>query len=136
MSNATKLVDMPVSSELVRLLMDVGYVATGRGLQTRAEAVFAGAIAARPNSEFPLIGLGVCKINFGDFVAAAKILSEKALKINPSSGLAKCFLAIAVKSLGRKDYAYELASQVITSCEETAAVTLAKSIVAGRDVAQ
>ena len=49
--------DLPVQSEMVQLLMDIGYVATGRGFQSQANDIFNGIIAARPNSELPLIGL-------------------------------------------------------------------------------
>ncbi|MDR3144624.1 MAG: hypothetical protein LBT64_03980 [Puniceicoccales bacterium] len=126
--------DIPVATELVQLLMELGYVAVGRGLQLQAQAIFDGLAAARPNSEIPLIGLAVCKINFGDFLGASKILAEQALRINPDSGMAKCFLAMAIKEIGGKREAEELIGQVIETCEEPAAKKLAESLRAGKDV--
>lgn len=107
--------DLNVPSELVKILMDIGYVATGRGFQSQAADIFSGVIAARPNSELPLIGLAVSKINFGNFLEASKILSERALIINPNSGLAKCFLSMAIRALGGKSEADELLNEVVQS---------------------
>ncbi|MDR1413467.1 MAG: hypothetical protein LBI56_00815 [Puniceicoccales bacterium] len=134
MENNAAVNNLSVSSELVQMLTEVGYVAIGRGFQTQAENIFSGVIAARPNSEIPLIGLAVCKINFGDFLTASKILAEQALKINPTSGIGKCFLAIAIKTLGGGKESSELISDVIENCTDPAAVTLAKSIVSGKDI--
>jgi Flp pilus assembly protein TadD len=133
-SNA-KLADLPVSTEVVQLLMEIGYVACGRGLQACAESIFNGIIAARPNSELPLIGLAISKISFGDFLGASRILVEQALKINPDSGLAKSFLAMAVKALGGKSEAEELAKEVAASeTAEPEAKALAESFLSGKDI--
>ncbi|MDR2628619.1 MAG: hypothetical protein LBC30_01330 [Puniceicoccales bacterium] len=127
--------DLPVSPEMVRCLMDVGYVATGRGLQSQAINIFNGIIAARPSSELPLIGLAVCKLNFGYVVDAAKILTEQALKLNPSSGIAKCFLAVAIKALGHGQEARDLMHQVCDdAAADPAAKTMAESFLSGKDV--
>ncbi|MDR0742042.1 MAG: hypothetical protein LBE98_01090 [Puniceicoccales bacterium] len=126
--------DLPVSTEMVRCLMEVGYVATGRGLQSQATNIFNGIVAARPSSEFPLIGLAVCKLNFGYVVEAAKILAEQALKLNPSSGTAKCFLAVAIKALGKEAEARDLMRQVCNNTTEPAAKAMAESFLSGKDV--
>jgi hypothetical protein len=128
--------DLPVKSEVVQLLMEVGYVAVGRGFKSQADAIFEGIIAARPNSELPLIGLAVSKINFGALPEAAKILSERALVINPDSGIAKSFLAIISKSLGAKSEADDLARNVVETTDDPAAKTLAESIISGVDISK
>ena len=46
---------------------------------------------------------------------ASKILSERALIINPNSGLAKCFLSMAIRALGGKSEADELLNEVVQS---------------------
>lgn len=120
--------DLPVQSEMVQLLMDIGYVATGRGFQSQANDIFNGIIAARPNSELPLIGLAVNKLNFGNFVEAAKILSERALVINPDNGTAKCFLAMAVRSLGGNAEAQQLLEEVVNNDTDTVSQELAKGL--------
>lgn len=120
--------DLPVQSEMVQLLMDIGYVATGRGFQSQANDIFNGIIAARPNSELPLIGLAVNNLNFGNFIEAAKILSERALVINPYNGTAKCFLAMAVRSLGGKAEAQQLLEEVANNNTDTVSQELAKGL--------
>jgi hypothetical protein len=127
--------DLPVSTEIVRCLMDIGYVATGRGLQSQATNIFNGIVAARPSSELPLIGLAVCKLNFGYVVDAAKILAEQALRLNPDSGLAKCFLAVAIRALGKEKEACDLMHQVCNdTTAEPAAKAMAESFLVGQDV--
>ncbi|MDR2737745.1 MAG: hypothetical protein LBB18_02270 [Puniceicoccales bacterium] len=130
-----KLDDLPVSTELVQLLMELGYVACGRGLQANAEGIFEGLIRARPNSELPLVGLAIAKINFGDFLCASKILAERALKINPNSGLAKSFLAITSRALGWEKEAEALANEVLANeVAEPEAKALAGSFLSGKDI--
>ncbi|MDR1595490.1 MAG: hypothetical protein LBR91_01020 [Puniceicoccales bacterium] len=126
--------DLPAPSELMQILMDVGWVAIGRGMKANAESIFSGIAAARPNSELPLIGLAVCAINFGNFVGASKILAQKALPLNPNNGIARCFLAVAVRAIGEKDYALELANCVANECDDPVAVAFAKSLITGKDV--
>jgi predicted Zn-dependent protease len=134
MENDSTAKDLGVSSDLVQLLMEVGYVATGRGLQSRAKAIFNGLIAARPNNELPLIGLAVNELNFGNVGEAAKILVERALVVNPNSEMAKCFLAIAVKALGHEQESKELLQQVLDNCSDPAAKRLAESLLSGKDI--
>ncbi|MDR1528685.1 MAG: hypothetical protein LBS22_03840 [Puniceicoccales bacterium] len=126
--------DLPVSTEVVRCLMDIGYVAVGRGLQSQATNIFNGIIAARPSSELPLIGLAVCKLNFGYVVDAAKILAEQALRLNPNSGIAKCFLAVAIKALGNEQEACDLMHQICDDTTDPAAKAMAESFLIGKDV--
>ncbi|MDR2778861.1 MAG: hypothetical protein LBB16_01055 [Puniceicoccales bacterium] len=133
-SSSTLKSDLPVSTEVVQCLMEVGYVAVGRGLRSQAESVFNGVIAARPNSELPLIGLAVCKLNFGYVIDATKILVERALTLNPDSGLAKCFLAIAIKALGKGQEANDLMRQVYDITTDPAAKAMAESFLSGKDV--
>ncbi|MDR2603161.1 MAG: hypothetical protein LBC11_01180 [Puniceicoccales bacterium] len=128
--------DLPVSTEMVKCLMEVGYVAIGRGLQSQATNIFQGIIAARPSSELPLIGLAICKLNFGYIVDAAKILAEQALRLNPDSGLAKCFLAISIRALGREREACDLMRHVCddTNNNDPVAKAMAESFLSGKDV--
>lgn len=78
-----------ISGELVRLLVDIGHVATGMGDKLSAERIFTGAIAARPDSELPIIGYAFSKLSFGEFSAASDLLLSRAYKLNPSSKMVK-----------------------------------------------
>ncbi|MDR1457823.1 MAG: hypothetical protein LBI47_03185 [Puniceicoccales bacterium] len=127
--------DLSISTEMVQCLMEIGYVAIGRGFQSQAINVFKGIIAARPSSELPLIGLAVCKLNFGYIIEAAKILAEQALRLNPNSGIAKCFLAIAVKALGNEQEACDLMHHVCDDAtSDPVAKAMAESFLNGKDV--
>ena len=126
--------NLDVSTELVQLLMETGYVACGRGLRQHSEGIFRAVAAARPDSELPLIGIGVCRLNFGDYQGASKVLLEEALKVNPNSGLAKAFLAITMKELNMKGEADSLMEDVKDNSDDPAAVNLAVSYLSGKDV--
>jgi hypothetical protein len=118
-----------ISTELVRTLFEIGYVAVGRGLQSCAEDIFNALAAARPESELPLVGLAVCKINFGNFVAATTLLLEKALKINPSSDIAKCFLGVAFHYCGAEKEALEIMNGIVSDGNDASALEIAKSVI-------
>ena len=128
--------DLGVSTEVVQTLMEVGYVAVGRGLRSHAEAIFRGVAAARPGSDLPLVGLGVCRLNFGDYKGASEVLMKEALKINPDSGLAKAFLAIVLKEMNMKAEAETLMETVKSTSTDPAAVNLATSYLTGKDVGE
>jgi predicted Zn-dependent protease len=131
----TPKTDLPVSTAMVQCLMEIGYVAVGRGFQSQATNIFKGIIAARPSSELPLIGLAVCKLNFGYVVEAAKILAEQALRLNPDSGIAKCFLAVAAKALGKEQEACDLMRHVCNdTTSDPSAKAMAESFLSGKDV--
>jgi hypothetical protein len=119
-----------VCTDLVRLLIEVGYVAVGRGMQSHAEDIFHGLIAARPESELPIIGLAVCKMNFGDFASASKLLAEDALAINPSSSIARCFLGVVSHYCGARDEALAIMQEVLETNSDIDAVNIAKSVLA------
>jgi hypothetical protein len=117
-----------VCTDLVRTLLEIGYVAVGRGLQSHAEDIFHGLIAARPESELPIIGLAVCKMNFGDFASATKLLSEDAIRINPASSMAKCFLGVVSHYCGAKNETLAIMNEVVESGNDESAVNIAKSV--------
>jgi len=69
--------------------MEIRYVAVGRGLQSHAEDIFNGLAAARPESELPLVGLAVCKMNFGDFASARDSLTKSLQRCKKCEGKSK-----------------------------------------------
>jgi predicted Zn-dependent protease len=127
-------VDIRVASEVLQMLMEIGYVAIGRGFQEQAEKIFTGIAAARPRSELPLIGLAVTHLNFGDFAGASRILLEQALVANPNSGLAKCFLAVSMRALGANNEANWLAGEALKAECGPETKALAGAFISGKDV--
>lgn len=128
-STNNDLVYPEINTDIIRDLMEIGYVAVGRGLQTAAEDIFQGISAARPKSELPIIGLAVTKMNFGDFVSATNLLCKKALIINPHSSIAKCFLGVISHYCGAQDQAKSLLSEVISENADESAVSIAQTII-------
>ena len=117
-----------ITKEVLQILMEAGYVAIGRGMQSAAEDIFDGVSAARPESELPVIGLAVTKMNFGDFVSASKLLYDKALAINPKSDLAKCFLGVVSFYCGAINEAASVLEGILSDSEDEAAKKIASSI--------
>lgn len=129
MSDLTDDIKFPeISKEILQVLMEIGYVAIGRGLESAAETIFNGVSAARPNSELPVIGAAVTKMNFGDFASAVKLLGEKALVINPKSDLAKCFLGVVSFYCGSLKEALSILPDIIANSSDESAVKIATSI--------
>lgn len=116
------------STELVRTLMEVGYVAIGFGRFADAETIFAGVQAARPESELPAIGRAVVRLNSGRPQDAVRLLEGEALKRNPDSDLAKSFLGLALKQTGENSRSRQLLEDVARAGGQTEAVALSKSL--------
>ena len=91
-----------VSSDLLQLLNEIGYVATGRGRKEDARKIYDGIIAARPESEWPLISSAFSKIALGEFTDATKLLIEKATSINPQNPMISAMYGFLLYSVGRK----------------------------------
>ncbi len=128
MSDATNSLKFPeIDTAMVQTLMEIGYVAIGRGQQSAAEDIFNGISSARPESELPIIGLAVTKMNFGDFTAAFKLLGENALSINPESDLAKCFLGVVSFYCGAQKESLAIMSDILANSSDEVAIKIAKS---------
>ncbi|MDR1255850.1 MAG: hypothetical protein LBJ94_02930 [Puniceicoccales bacterium] len=118
-----------ICTDLVKTLLETGYVAVGRGLQVHAEDIFNGLIAARPESELPVVGLSVCKMSFGDFATATALLTKQALAINPSSEIAKCFLGVVSHYCGAAQQSLSIMSDLISNGTDETAINIAKNVV-------
>ncbi|MDR0595327.1 MAG: hypothetical protein LBF94_01330 [Puniceicoccales bacterium] len=118
-----------ICTDLVKTLFEVGYVAVGRGLQSYAEDIFNALIAARPESELPIVGLAVCRMNFGDFTSATALLMQKALVINPASDIAKSFLGMISHCCGANKEALLIMNEVISSGKDPSAISLAQNVI-------
>lgn len=107
--------------------MEIGLAAAGNGYIAQAEQIFRGIEAIQPESELPLIGRAVARLNAGRKLEAIKIL-QSAMEKNPDSDLAMSFLGFALHLAGMKQASRDALTQVVeaNNCEE--AVALAKSV--------
>ncbi len=119
---------MQADTNLVQLLMEIGYLAAGYGFYKEANTIFKGVRAARPKSEFPFIGMAVVKMNQGKYHDAIAVLNDHALRNNPESGLAKSFLGLALKLAGDTRKSREILLQVNPSAGNRAAADMAQAL--------
>lgn len=118
---------MDIGTEAVRRLMEIGYMAAGGGMTAQADVIFAGVQAARPDSELPLIGRAVARLNSGRADDAITLLRQ-ALERNPDSDLAAAFLGLALSQAGLRSAADALLQQVRAANRDPQAAALAGSL--------
>lgn len=119
---------IPVDSELVRLLMRIGYLAAWNGLYKEAIAVFDGVQAVRPESEVPVIGAAVVAMLSGNPEVAIRTLQEGALTLNPGSDLARAHLGCALRLQGREDEGMAILREVAATSTQADARAMAASL--------
>lgn len=118
---------MDVSTDLVRLLFEVGTMAAWRGDTVDARTILEGVRTARPESALPGIGLAVSYMNEGRFSIAAEVL-EEALDLDTECDIARTHLALALKLSGFNDRCHSLCNQVVVNDRDATAVELASML--------
>lgn len=88
---------MKVDSDLLKLLMEMGFLSTKMGRLEEAETIFCGVAQARPQSAYPQIGLGCVAMGRGDISKAVDILSGAPSTEPAERDLCMGFLAMALK---------------------------------------
>ncbi len=119
---------MQADTNMIQLLMEIGYLASGYGFHKEAHTIFKGVRAARPESEFPFIGMAVVKMNQGESDEAIGILNDYALAKNPESDLVKSFMGLALKLSGENGKSREILMQISPSSGNQAAVDMAREL--------
>ena len=103
---------MNVTTELLQLLSEVGYMACFRGDSDRAQVIMDGVDAVGKEQTPIKMGLAITKIYSGDLEQAISILRDDILVKEPDHMSAKCFLGIALNLVGNQDQANELFEEV------------------------
>lgn len=116
------------SEELVKLLFETGFLASGIGMTEDAESIFNALKLIRPDSEYPIVGLAVTALNVGRNEEAVRILQDEALKINPASQIAKAFLGLSLKFSGMTDHSRKILEEVIADGTDEKATNMAQAI--------
>jgi hypothetical protein len=68
-------------------------------------------------------------MDLGDFASATILLAEKALKVNPSSDIAKCFLGVVSYYCGALGEALLIMNEVINNGNDASAIGIARTVV-------
>ena len=116
-----------VSAETLRLLADIGFMATSGGLSPQAKSLFQAVELARPDSVLPHIGTALNYMNMSKHQEALDILEEKALKLEPENATVKAFIGMALMMLGRSSDS-ERCLTPIASSDDVLAATLATNL--------
>ena len=118
---------MTVSTELVRQLMEVGYVAAGCGLSAEADRIFQGVKAVRPDSEAPVVGRAVAWMNAGKAPEAIGMLQAELQRL-PESDVLMAFLGLAMQMAGLGQASETVLKQVVESGRDPSATAMADAI--------
>ena len=121
---------MKFDSNLLKLLMEVGFLATKTGRLNDAATIFQGVAWARPKSGYPHIGLGCVAMGQGNFEKAVEILTDAPAKERAERDLCMGFLAMALKLNGRNDECRDVVSRLKNEGENEVAVRMAERMLA------
>jgi predicted Zn-dependent protease len=120
MSETTAL---DLSSDEVRALADLGFIALFRGRIREAEALFKGLCAARPQDDAGPIGIALLLMRAGDVTGAIKLLKSR-----PRSDANQTILGMALLRLGERAEAEAILRDVAATASESAHASMAAMI--------
>lgn len=118
---------MEASTELVQLLMEIGFAGVSAGLTSDALKVFDGVHAVRPESELPLVGRSIVEMRANRSEDAVNTL-ESALNTNPESPYARCYLGLALTLSGESEKGQMVLKDVVSANKNAAVVALAERL--------
>jgi hypothetical protein len=119
---------MEIAGENVRLLMRLGYWALWRGLYAEASAIFAGAHAARPASEVPIIAHAVLAMAMNEPKAAVTVLRGLAREGQPLSEMAETHLGCALCLAGEEDAGRQILQRISAQGREETTRRMASTL--------
>ncbi len=120
---------MKLEDDQIKLLAELAFMAGSYGMLAQSDAIAAGLEKVRPDSERPHIIRAVTRLNQKDIAGAERILRDEALKINPSSAIAKAHLGLALHMDGRSGERDRVLNEVIAAADDEDAVALARQLV-------
>ena len=118
---------MKIDPDLIKLLMQMGYMAINMNRLNEAKTIFRGLAKARPDISYPKIGLGCTAIANGDFASAIEILNGATTMESTETerDLCRSILGIALKLEGRHDESQEVLNQLRTEGAHETAIGIA-----------
>lgn len=94
---------MKIDSNLLKAMMEIGFLGTRHGRLNESATVFGGIAKARPNSAYPRIGLGSVAMGHGDFSRAVDIFRAAPATEQAERDLCDGFLGMALMLAGYKE---------------------------------
>lgn len=111
-----------IDDKLLKLLADIGFMASGVGLPKNAFAIFAGIEKARPDSPMPSIGIAMEFMNRRRHQEAIDILHKEGLARDPESPTVKAFIGMGLMLEGRSKESEEMLTPLLDSDDPEASV--------------
>lgn len=115
-----------LDSAEVRLLTEIGFLASAVGDVRRAQTVFLALQRLRPGRAFPLVGLAVTKMNAGCPNDAVLVLEQAQASCDAEQNVMDAWRGLALQLAGREGESKRLLMKVALSDGDGAA--LAKSL--------
>lgn len=116
---------MDIDIKLLRLLLDIGILATDEGKLDSAEAIFIGISKFKTNSAYPFIGLSKVAMCKGNHKKAIKILEEAPHQNSEEKEICNCYLGTFLKIAGYSERARNLLEKIKTHGTSDIAVKFA-----------
>ena len=116
---------MEIDSKLLKLMMEIGFLAADKGQLAEAETIFYGVSKARPNSAYPYVGAGYVAMNKNEFEKAIAILRNAPHQDAKEKELSGGFLGMALKFAGYNEEAHRLLSDIKENGVNNTAVKMA-----------
>ncbi len=104
---------MEISTEMIQLLSQVGYLACFNGDVDKGQLIMDSVEANCNGQSAALVGVAISRIYAGQYEDAIRILKENVLTVEPDNMSAKCFLGMALSESGDIDEAIVLFNDII-----------------------
>lgn len=116
-----------VTAETLRLLADIGFMATSNGMSLQAKSIFRAIGHIRPKSVLPHIGLALNHLNLNQFQDALDVLEKKALKVEPDNPTVRAFIGMSLMLMGRNSESEKFLVS-LTDSDDALAASLAENL--------
>ncbi len=121
---------MEIQAHVLQNMASLGFLAANQGRLDKAEQIFQGLAAIRPEEEAVLLGLAYIRLNMGAFGEAADILQNKAMTLYPDNEIIACFGGLALHRDGKADAGRDLLHRVSKTGKDPLVVNLATNLLA------
>lgn len=104
---------MEVSTEMIQLLSQVGYLGCFNGDVEKGQLIMESVEENCKGQSAALVGVAISRIYAGHYADAIRILKEGVIAVEPDNLTAKCFLGMALSESGEIDEAIVLFEEII-----------------------
>ena len=107
------MTDLPLQSDDLRLIAEIGFIGAECGQVSAARALFEGLRELRPDSTLPFIGLAMADMGSNRAADAVRMLREEALKAHPDDPELMTFLGWALQGAKQASESHKVLSAVV-----------------------